>query len=405
MMHPAKSALVALGKKFPEMAKTVDYAAFGEGARSAGEWPEEYLLPKQVWRGLLNYLSSTMDYGGPIPNFDELRFLGTWAKTQGIYRFDKDIMEELLGSPPEGDIPAELLRRLPEWCLYIELPNLVLFSGIQCRGAWVMNEFSQDGVVAYKPGAKPVSQHALSIMFDPWLPSGLRSPQPITMSVPLGSWTLDSVFEKYHAGVMEHVDDPLIAKMGLRREPSEMREMLGGVTKLVPKIISLALYIATQNDISNKSGARPVRPVPQKTKKGVRMYDPSTPQIWDVGVRMGSELRQAKQVIEAAKAAGSIGGAVRPHIRKPHWHSYRTGPMKTEQGESIPAAMRDLVVHFIPSLQVNFAPGMTRDDLPAVIRRVRGEREDAADGERDPLVPLTKLSEDAGLYDDDFSPS
>lgn len=397
MMHPAKSALVAFGKKFPEMAKTVDYVAFGEGGLAAGEWPEEYLLPKQAWLGLLNYLSSTTHDAGPQPNFDELRFLGTWAKTQGIYRFDEEIMEELLGSPPEGDLPAELLRRLPEWCLYIELPNLELFSGIQCRGAWVMNEFVLDGGGAHKPESEPVSQHALSIMFDPWLPSGIRSPQPITVSVPLGPWTLDSVMERYRAGVMEHVDDPLIAKMGLRSEPAEVRGMLGGVAKLVPKIVSLALYIATQNDIGNKLGERPVRPVPQKTKKGVRMYDPSTPRIWDVGVRMGAELRQAKQVIEAAKAAGSIGGAVRPHIRKPHWHSFRTGPMKTEQGEPIPASMRDLVVHFIPSLQVNFAPGMTRDDLPAVIHRVRGER--------DPLVPLAKLGEDAGLYNDDFSPS
>lgn len=83
MMHPAKSALVALGKKFPEMAKTVDYVAFGDGAQAAGEWPEEYLLPKQAWRGLLNYLSSSTHEAGPQPDFDELRFLGTWAKTQG----------------------------------------------------------------------------------------------------------------------------------------------------------------------------------------------------------------------------------------------------------------------------------------------------------------------------------
>lgn len=46
--------------------------------------------------------------------------------------------------------------------------------------------------------------------------------------------------------------------------------------------------------------------------------------------------------------------------------------MKTAQGEPIPASERDLVVHFIPSLQVNFTPETTRDGLPAVVHPVRG---------------------------------
>ena len=59
--------------------------------------------------------------------------LASWRPTQGIYRFDADLLEAVwqtpLASPSTssstsaGKLPTELLYHLPEWCPYIETPG------------------------------------------------------------------------------------------------------------------------------------------------------------------------------------------------------------------------------------------------------------------------------------------
>lgn len=372
--HSAKNALVALGKKYPEMGRIVDAMAFGE--RPSGiEVPGEYLLPKHVWRGICTYLNhmtpEEFKANATVMNnrTEELRFLGTWAKTQGIYRFDKDIYAELLESPLEGDLPAVLLRKLPEWCIYIETPGLQLMEGRGCRGVWVMNDYAMDS---------EESVYELSIMFDPELPPGVNMPMVSTVSLPLGQWTLESVMQKYRNASLSTLEHPMVGQLGIKSDMFEVHAMVDDLTRITRQVLSLTLYIATQNDLTGDlKGSRPERPEPQRNKRGVRLYGPSTPKVWEVGVRMGSELRRAKE--QSVSTGESGGGTVRPHIRKPHWHSFRTGPMKTAQGELIPAGERDLVVHFIPSLQVNFTPETTREGLPAVVHPVRGGRQRKAE--------------------------
>lgn len=49
--------------------------------------------------------------------------LATWRLGKGIYRFDADLRAALLDTPITGDIPTEVLKRLPEWCVYVETPG------------------------------------------------------------------------------------------------------------------------------------------------------------------------------------------------------------------------------------------------------------------------------------------
>ncbi|MEV0453729.1 hypothetical protein [Catellatospora methionotrophica] len=70
---------------------------------------------------------------------------------------------------------------------------------------------------------------------------------------------------------------------------------------------------------------------------------------------MGNAIRSWK----AARAAGThgtgagTGGTRRPHWRKPHLHTYRIGPGRTET-----------VMHYLSGLPVN---GYTGSDVPTVI--------------------------------------
>ncbi len=47
--------------------------------------------------------------------------MAAWRPTQGIYRFATNLLDELWDTPVTGDLPSDLLHRLPEWCVYIEL--------------------------------------------------------------------------------------------------------------------------------------------------------------------------------------------------------------------------------------------------------------------------------------------
>jgi len=48
--------------------------------------------------------------------------LAAWRMTQGIYTFDPDFFEALW-TTEVGTLPIEIFYNLPEWCLYIEVPQ------------------------------------------------------------------------------------------------------------------------------------------------------------------------------------------------------------------------------------------------------------------------------------------
>ena len=67
--------------------------------------------------------------GTTLKSIDQTRHVGilgalaAWRVTQGIYRFDPTTFDALCETPVTGDIPTEVLFRLPEWCVYIPTPD------------------------------------------------------------------------------------------------------------------------------------------------------------------------------------------------------------------------------------------------------------------------------------------
>ena len=52
-----------------------------------------------------------------------LHLFGAWRNTLGIYRIDKHIFGDIIKSAIPTDTPSSVFSRLPEWCVYIELPD------------------------------------------------------------------------------------------------------------------------------------------------------------------------------------------------------------------------------------------------------------------------------------------
>ncbi|WP_298150647.1 hypothetical protein [Flavobacterium sp.] len=131
-------------------------------------------------------------------------------------------------------------------------------------------------------------------------------------------------------------------------------------------IINLLLYVCSENaDIDGKQRT-PANPAPKKTKRGWRHFPAESPSTWDVGVRMGAALRRAYHAAETEMGGENSGP--RPHIRRAHWHGFRSGAMKTPDGVHIPAEKRKFELRWLPPIPVNL------DDvsgLPATVRPVK----------------------------------
>lgn len=44
-----------------------------------------------------------------------------WRYSRSVYRFDSDVYRELISTPFSGELPEEVLLRLPEWSIFVEM--------------------------------------------------------------------------------------------------------------------------------------------------------------------------------------------------------------------------------------------------------------------------------------------
>ena len=93
-------------------------------------------------------------------------------------------------------------------------------------------------------------------------------------------------------------------------------------------ILSLILYLCSDEpevDDSRQPGEGVHKPGLIKTRNGFKLFPPDRPRIWTVGAETGVKLR------EFSRSSSAEGHTVRPHIRRPHWHGYWTGPKQGER--------------------------------------------------------------------------
>lgn len=203
-----------------------------------------------------------------------LAALAAWRMTKGIYRFDPDIMAELWRTPITGDVPSEVLTRLPEWCVYIETP-----------GRAVMDT-PLHGFFAHRESDPSGGRQELRLLLDD--DAGL-SPVPIHL---VGT---------VRAGLDQMVHEAEKQATALGTDISAVRAQVGPGAedkrrwaKELEPLVSLVLYLCTEErDItSSGSGAtQPQNPAPKRTKKGSRLFAAPGPRTWDVAVRLGAAYR------------------------------------------------------------------------------------------------------------------
>lgn len=330
--------LAAAGRRFPGAWRGADVFRAGRGV-DLPEWPQWCFLPMAAAYAIVSGGGANRVRLDQAAEVGRLAALMAWRVTQGIYRFDTALFERIIETPIDGDLPHDVLFRLPEWCVYVETP------GMQHRAGALHGFFAH---LEWDVGS---GRTELRLLLD--ADTGL---EPVMLH--LGPWSL-----------AESIRRAVDTASGIA-QASGMPGLPGGVgvaiRPTVEPLLSLLLYLCSENAEIGDGTTRPANPTPKRTKQGLRLFQAERPSTWDVGVRLGSALRRAYHAAETA-GDGTHEGP-RPHIRRAHWHGFRSGPMKRADGSTVPTGERAFALRWLPPIAVNLD---NADDLPATVRPVR----------------------------------
>ncbi len=282
--------LEAVSRDYPGVWRDYDNMLAGRG-RDLPDWPSWCFAP-------LAAAYAVVSGGGEVefrklPDIGRVGALAAWRPTQGIYRFDPTLLDELRATPVTGDLPVEHLQRLPEWCVYVELP----------RETWGMH-----GFFAHLESDANDARPELRLLLD--FDDGL-------LSIPLH--LVGSIPRAIDAALAEAVSN------GLSYIAPGTTESL---TKKLAPLVSVLLYLCSEDaEMRPTRGRGTVRPAMKPTKDGPpRMPPAKALEVWETGFRLGAALREA-----IARSEEEGGASVRPHVRRAHWHSYWRGEGRSER--------------------------------------------------------------------------
>ena len=154
------SHLHAATRLYPSLGKRVEEFIAARG-KDLPDWPTWCFLPLAGWWYSIVSEETGQNHLPPILVGDVARLaaIGTWRYSQwrysqGIYRFDKSFRKAISETTISGEIPCDVLYRLPEWSVYIETPGMD-WLGDRMYGFWSHLEFDVNN-----------SRHELRLLLD-----------------------------------------------------------------------------------------------------------------------------------------------------------------------------------------------------------------------------------------------
>ena len=245
-----------------------------------------------------------------------LHLFGAWRNTLSIYRIDSDIFSQIIKSPIPDDTPSTVFERLPEWCVYIDMPNqaLTVITGsgrrASCSGFWALFDVQN---LAGK------SQRVLNLVLD--IDDNIKTThdayQPLLIPIRDDMTVRQAILSVFDC-MSHHSSDALITRANAETE-----------IKIITHLLSLLLWLcAEEPDISNINGepisGEQLRMPKYRTNKKTGVFiPPSQPIIYNIGKRLGGEVRQFNEKVGTSDSR--ISARKRPHIRRGHWHGVWSG--------------------------------------------------------------------------------
>lgn len=247
--------------------------------------------------------------------------VAAWLPGRIAVRFDDDLAAALIATPLEATIPAEVLRRLPAWGLYVDSPHLGTGSGffvaldpgrVEGPGRPPTGEPDELLVVVIKADPQQGARYLISTV---WLLPGASIAESIAAQ--------ERQHSVYGPGAFEGGEDLWAEAMGMPRIDA------------LARILSLVLYLcSTDADTTQR-----VVPPPSARRGAGRAVT-----VVSAGFRIGAALRAGSRSSDP-HSVGSTDRRVAPHLRRAHWHSYWCG--SEIRGD------RRLELRWVPPVSVN----------------------------------------------------
>jgi len=262
-----------------------------------------------------------------VKGIPPLIILSAWRATQGIYRFDPDRLARLTKAPFIGEIPVEALQLLPEWCVYIDLPDPVVFNGKTFYGFFATCTTQNE-----------IPQLILGWVGDPGIGFEIDG-------LPLEGTLEESIQHMIETVVSKRARTALGTRFS-RLDEEDRKDLRARFGFALP----ILLYLASVNaEIRSGQGDQHQPEKKERlavVKKGKRK-DPG-PMVWDVGWRHGPSLprRGHGNGDEADQSNGGTHRSPRPHIRSAHFHHYWVGSKSNPSG-------RRLVLRWLEPMEIN----------------------------------------------------
>jgi len=326
------------GKYFKPAWRIVDRLREQRGCLGFADWPEWCFLPRVLWTPVWREAGLAMSPQELAYLHEMLPVLGTWRVTQGAYRFEPTLFDALCNTPVIGEVPCEVLLRLPEWCVYIMTPGLHV-GPAPMHGAFALLDWDFE---AQCP--------CLLILMN------LANETLLQICVTLMPRPFEQLLDEAFAGPMR-----LSGENAERIFATLDSSSNNAGRAALERVISLLLFMCTQNAELSSCTRRPQNPAAKRTAKGMRTFPAERTTTWEVGTRLGSALRaaRARATTEAANACEGTHARPRAHIRRAHYHHYLTGPRES--------STRQLVLKWLPPIPVNVG---RLEDLPTTIRTI-----------------------------------
>jgi len=116
---PPEHLIAMLGKRFPRLWQDIDECR----SKHVKSWPGWCFIRRDELADIIeSYQSPPSNDDQRMKHFSRIRLatiLAPWRVSKTVYQFDPDIYNALIQTSLRGNIPVELLFRLPEWAVYI----------------------------------------------------------------------------------------------------------------------------------------------------------------------------------------------------------------------------------------------------------------------------------------------
>jgi hypothetical protein len=331
LINAVHRALIGIGRPVTKIRMELIPAARADDLAAGAQWPEwcwypsvflgSRLVPAEATDTFVRALST-----GEVSVYP-LATAAAWHQGRLAVRFDPDLLQALLATPLSGDIPGQVLRRLPAWAFYLDCPHLGSHVGVFVA----LDAFPTRSRADTTPVEVPAEQRSDELIVIFVAESRDRL---VLMNLPLDQGNLADTLaasqpRPFWAQLAEHLGHP--------------------ADSVVRGVLSMLLYLASADpDVTSRPTPteRPNSAAPSPARGG-------DVNVMTAGFRVGAALRQADSA-ERHRTDGRTGRHTAPHLRSAHWHSYWLGPLDQPD-------LRHVEVRWISPILVNAerADGMT----------------------------------------------